>query len=115
MRFLVLIASTAALVAATRAEAQVGAVTGAGARTCAQMSADIAELPNVRRSYVAWMQGFLSAMNMARERRKLPLIDLAGYELQWQRLTAWCADRPDSTFGEASAALFDALASEQTP
>ena len=101
--------AAAAAAAATAAHAQVGAVAGAGARTCMQMSADIAELPNVRRSYVAWMQGFLSAMNASRERRELPLVDLADYEVQWQWLENWCAGHPDNTFASASAALFDDL------
>lgn len=82
------------------------AVTGAGSRSCAQMQADIADLPNVRRAYVSWMQGYLSGRNAARETRGRALVDLADYEDQWAWITEWCARQPARTFAEATAALF---------
>jgi hypothetical protein len=93
---------------AALASAQVGAVAGAGSRTCSQMVADIAELPNVRRSYVSWMQGYLSGRNEAREAEHLELIDLADYETQWLWLTDWCAAHPTSSFAQGVSALFAA-------
>ena len=88
-------------------QAPVTAVAGAGSRSCAQMQADIRDLPNVRRAYVSWMQGYLSGRNGAREARGDSLVDLADYEAQWEWLVQWCADRADRAFGEAVAALFE--------
>jgi hypothetical protein len=70
------------------------------------MQADVTELPNVRRAYVSWMQGFLSGRNAAREADGLALIDLADYEGQWEWLVTWCSERPDGTLAEAVNALF---------
>jgi len=92
---------------ATVAQEAVTAVAGAGSRTCGQMQADIADLPNTRRAYVSWMQGYLSGRNAAREAAQLPLIDIADYEAQWDWIVRWCADRPESAFAEAVGALFD--------
>jgi hypothetical protein len=94
------------------AGAEVAAVAGAGARTCAEMQSDIAELPNVGRSYIAWMQGFLSAMNRAREARREPPIDLGDYEAEWRRVSGWCATRPEETVAAAAEAVFEELASQ---
>lgn len=88
------------------AEAQVTAVAGAGSRSCAQMQTDVADLPNTRRAYVSWMQGYLSARNAARESADLALVDLADYEGQWSWIVAWCAERPDAAFADAADALF---------
>ena len=88
-------------------QAQVTAVTGAGSRTCQQMQADIADLPNVRRAYVSWMQGYLSGRNAAREVDGLALVDLSDYEAQWNWIVAWCGARPERSFADAAQALFD--------
>ena len=96
-----------AFAAAMAQQAPVTAVAGAGSRSCAQMRADISDLPNVRRAYVSWMQGYLSGRNAAREARDESLVDLADYEAQWYWLARWCADQPDRAFSEAVAALFD--------
>jgi hypothetical protein len=101
-------------VCAGPARSQVTAVAGAGSRTCVQMVADIADLPNTRRAYVSWMQGYLSGRNAARESAGLGLIDLADYEAQWDWLTAWCEPQPNAIFAEAVAALFAARV-EQAP
>jgi hypothetical protein len=89
------------------ATAQVGAVAGAGSRSCEQVQADIADLPNLRRAYVSWMQGYLSGRNAAREAEALALVDLDDYEAQWAWLSSWCAERPSSSFAQAVDALFD--------
>lgn len=89
------------------ATAQVGAVAGAGSRSCAQAQADIADLPNLRRAYVSWMQGYLSGRNAAREAEGLALVDLDDYEAQWAWLSSWCGERPSSSFAQAVDALFD--------
>ncbi len=91
---------------ATVAQEAVTAVAGAGSRTCAQMETDIADLPNVRRAYVSWMQGYLSGRNAAREVAGLALVDIADYEAQWEWLTGWCASNPDRAFADALAELF---------
>ena len=91
---------------ATIAQEAVTAVAGAGSRTCAQMQTDIADLPNVRRAYVSWMQGYLSGRNAAREIAGLPLVDIADYEAQWEWLTGWCAGNPERAFADALAELF---------
>ena len=93
---------------------EVTAVAGAGSRTCVQLTADITDLPNTRRAYVSWMQGYLSGRNAARESAGQSLIDLADYEAQWDWLTTWCEPRPDAIFAEAVAALFAARV-EQAP
>lgn len=87
-------------------QAQVTAVTGAGSRSCEQMQTDIADLPNVRRAYVSWMQGYLSGRNAAREVEGLALVDLSDYEAQWNWIVDWCGARPERPFAEAAAALF---------
>jgi hypothetical protein len=92
------------------AESQVTAVAGAGSRSCTQMQTDISDLPNTRRAYVSWMQGYLSGRNVAREAAGRALIDLADYEAQWDWIVSWCGERPDGTFAEAVGALFDARA-----
>jgi len=91
---------------ATVAQEAVTAVAGAGSRTCAQMQTDIADLPNVRRAYVSWMQGYLSGRNAAREVAGLALVDIADYEAQWEWLTGWCASNPQRAFADALAELF---------
>jgi len=93
-----------------RAQDGVTAVAGAGSRSCAQMQMDVADLPNVRRAYVSWMQGYLSARNVARELDGDVLVDIADYEAQWAWLVDWCNERPDETFADAVGALFDARA-----
>jgi hypothetical protein len=92
------------------AGAQVSALAGAGSRSCAQMQSDIADLPNVRRAYVSWMQGYLSARNTAREAAGLALVDVADFEEQWEWIVASCSDAPEATFAEAVEALFVSLA-----
>jgi hypothetical protein len=87
-------------------QAPVTAVAGAGSRSCAQMRMDIADLPNVRRAYVSWMQGYLSGRNAARESAGLGLIDIADYEAQWAWLETWCGSNPERAFVDALAALF---------
>ena len=88
------------------AAAQVTAVAGAGSRSCTQMQADVTDLPNTRRAYVSWMQGYLSGRNAAREASGLALIDLADYQAQWDWIVSWCSQRPESAFAEAVGALF---------
>lgn len=92
------------------AGAQVSAIAGAGSRSCAQMRSDIADLPNVRRAYVSWMQGYLSARNGAREASGLALVDVADFESQWTWIVARCTDAPEETFADAVEALFVSLA-----
>jgi len=90
------------------AEAQITAVAGAGSRSCAQMQTDVTDLPNTRRAYVSWMQGYLSGRNAARDAGGLALINLADYEAQWDWVVSWCSERPDDVFAEAVGALFAA-------
>jgi len=98
--------ATSLLLGATAASAQLAAVAGAGSRSCAQMQTDIAELPNVRRAYVSWMQGYLSGRNAARDSAGLALIDLADYEAQWQWLAGWCSEHSARSIADAVNALF---------
>jgi len=95
------------LIVAPLANAQVTAVAGAGSRSCEQMQADIADLPNVRRAYVSWMQGYLSGRNAMREAEGLALVDLADYEAQWDWVVNWCTAEPGQVFADAAAALFE--------
>jgi len=106
MRALPMLLLAALGVPATVAQETVTAVAGAGSRTCAQMQTDIADLPNVRRAYVSWMQGYLSGRNAAREVAGLTLVDIADYEAQWEWLTGWCASNPQRAFADALAELF---------
>lgn len=108
LRVCIAVAGLSALTAA--ADAQVTAVAGAGSRSCAQMHTDITDLPNVRRAYVSWMQGYLSGRNAAREAAGRELIDVADFEAQWEWLAAWCSERPDATFADGLDALFASLA-----
>jgi len=87
-------------------QAQVTAVTGAGSRSCEQMQTDIADLPNVRRAYVSWMQGYLSGRNAAREVEGLALVDLSDYEAQWNWIVDWCGVHSEQPFADAADALF---------
>jgi len=93
-------------------DAQVTAVVGAGSRSCMQMRTDITDLPNTRRAYVSWMQGYLSGRNAAREASGRSLVDLADYEVQWDWVAGWCADRPESSFAGGVEALFSAREAE---
>ena len=106
----VAIAMIGACTVFSAAEAQVPAIAGAGSRTCAQMDVDISDLPNVRRAYVSWMQGYLSGRNAAREVAGQSLVDLADFEAQWEWIVEWCGSRPQSAFAEGVDALFAKLA-----
>ena len=88
------------------ADAQVTAVAGAGSRSCAQMQTDIADLPNTRRAYVSWMQGYLSGRNAARDADGLTMVDLSDYEAQWDWIVEWCGVNPERPFADAADALF---------
>jgi len=110
-------AALAAIVCVHPSSAQdvVTAIAGAGSRSCGQMQMDVADLPNVRRAYVSWMQGYLSARNAAREIDGRALVDIADYEAQWTWIVDWCAARPDESFGDAVGALFAERASSAEP
>ena len=98
------------VIVSSPATAQVTAVAGAGSRSCSQMKTDVTDLPNTRRAYVSWMQGYLSGRNAVREANELSLVDLADYEAQWDWIVGWCSERPDGSFAEAVGALFSARA-----
>ena len=78
------------------------------------MQTDVGDLPNVRRAYVSWMQGYLSGRNAAREARGEALIDLSDYETQWDWGVRWCAERPENAFSEAVGALFEERAARSS-
>lgn len=48
------------------AQTQRSVVVGLGATTCAQFLADVGKSPTVQRDYLAWAQGFLSAILLSR-------------------------------------------------
>ena len=47
-------------------ETRTGKIVGLGAATCKQFNGDVAANPTVQRDYLAWAQGFMSAIILSR-------------------------------------------------
>ena len=99
----------------SRAEPKVKIV-GIGAARCAQFTSDVSANPALRRDYLAWAQGFMSAFLLSRppgidERLDLtpptfPLIK------QLEFLQDYCTRHPSVDFSGAVEALYQRVRSE---
>jgi hypothetical protein len=102
-------------VAPSQAQSKVKIV-GIGAARCAQFTSDVSANPAVRRDYLAWAQGFMSAFLLSRppgidERLDLtpptfPLIK------QLEFLQDYCAQHPSVDFSDAVEALYQRVRRE---
>ncbi len=94
-------------------ETQTGKIVGLGAATCKQFNGDVAANPTVQRDYLAWAQGFMSAIILSRppgvdERLDLspPTFDLIA---QLHFLKDYCARSETVDFSDAVEALYKRL------
>ena len=99
-----------------RAEAAKARIVGLGAATCQQFNDDIKSNPLVRRDYLAWAQGFMSAILLSRPTGVDEGLDLnpATFGLidQLQFLENHCAKNTSRDFSDAVEALYKRLRQE---
>jgi hypothetical protein len=89
-------------------------IPGAGAVQCGKMLVDLEKGGTQPDSYISWMQGYLTAKNIAREIiYKLPPVDLAGHEGQLIWLKNYCEDNPLEQVGVGVQMLWNELVSMQ--
>lgn len=99
-----------------RAEAPKARIVGLGAATCQQFNDDIKSNPLVRRDYLAWAQGFMSAILLSRPAGVDEGLDLNpatfGLINQLQFLEDHCAKNTSRDFSDAVEALYKRLRQE---
>ena len=99
-----------------RAEAAKARIVGLGAATCQQFNDDIKSSPLARRDYLAWTQGFMSAILLSRPPGVDEGLDLnpATFSLisQLQFLEDHCAKNASLDFSDAVEALYKRLRQE---
>ncbi len=103
-------------VSALRAEAPRANVVGLGAVTCQQFTDDVKSDPLVRKDYLAWAQGFMSAILLSRP----PGVDVGldlnpptfGLITQLHFLEDQCAKNASLNFSDAVEALYKRLRQE---
>lgn len=88
-------------------------IVGLGAATCRQFNDEIAANPQVRKDYLAWAQGFMSAIILSRPPGVDEGLDLIpptfGLMAQLGFLEAHCARNQAADFSEAVEALYKRL------
>jgi hypothetical protein len=95
------------------ASAQSGTIAGAGAMRCSDFTRVGRANDPAAGGFVAWAQGFMSAINIARDGDKKSLRTLVpqgrGADRQVGFLLAWCARQPNARFTSAALALYRSL------
>lgn len=100
-----------------RAQPAKAKIVGLGATTCQRFSNDVRSNPVLRRDYMAWAQGFMSAMLLSRPAGgvdvQLDLIPVT-FDLinQLHFLEDHCARNPSLNFSDAVEALYKRLRNE---
>lgn len=88
-------------------------IVGLGAASCGRFLADVNGNPAAQREYLAWAQGFISAILLTRPAGVDEQLDLLPPSLplasQLQFLLERCAASPDGDFSEAVEALYRRL------
>ena len=99
-----------------RAEAAKARIVGLGAATCQQFNDDIKSSPLVRRDYLAWAQGFMSAILLSRPPGVDEGLDLNppsfGLINQLHFMEDQCAKNASLDFSDAVEALYKRLRQE---
>lgn len=99
-----------------QAEVRKATIVGLGAATCQQFSDDVKSNPNVRRDYLAWVQGYMSGILVGRP----PGIDeglqlnppIFGLVHQLRFLEEQCAQNTSQDFSDTVEALYRRLREE---
>jgi hypothetical protein len=93
-------------------------IVGLGATTCSRFMQDIKQEPAVQRDYLAWAQGFMSAMLLGRPPGIDENLDLNppifGLIKQLEFLSNYCVQSPSKDFSDAVVALYERLRKEGT-
>ena len=88
-------------------------IVGLGATSCAQFLSDAGTMPAVQRDYLAWAQGFMSAILLSRPAGIDEHLDLLPPALpllkQLRFLQERCTASPESSFSDAVEALYKRL------
>lgn len=97
----------------TTVHAQTQRIVGIGAASCARFNDEVRANPAVQRDYVAWAQGFMSAVLLTRPPGVDEGLDLIPrnfpLQKQLQFLRTYCAEQPQSDFSEGVKALYRTL------
>jgi hypothetical protein len=115
MRLIVLSIALCAVSAPTVAAAQPARtkIVGVGAATCIEFIADIDKNPPMQRDYLAWAQGFMSAILLSRPTGVDQGLDLNppnfGLLKQLGFLRQYCLESRSADFADAAVALYKAL------
>lgn len=106
-------AAVCLLSSAALAERPTAKIVGVGATKCAQFLSDARTNPAVQRDYLAWAQGFISAILLSRPAgtdEQLDLLPPAFPLLEQLRfLQEQCTSSPDMSFSDAVEALYKKL------
>ncbi len=101
------------MLASTIASAQQVKIVGLGAAPCEQFLREIRERPQVERKYLAWAQGFMSAVLLRAPPGKDENLDLLpdGFPIDRQAefLSKFCSASPDASFSDGVLELYLAL------
>lgn len=88
-------------------------IVGLGATTCTKFASDAAADPTMQRDYLAWAQGFMSAILLSRPAGVDAGLDLDpptfGLEKQLEFLRGYCTHHQSDDFSDAVVALYKAL------
>lgn len=99
-----------------RAQPAKAKIVGLGATTCQRFSNDVRSNPVLRRDYMAWAQGFMSAMLLSRPAGVDEQFDLipVTFDLvnQLHFLEDHCARNPSLSFSDSVEALYKRLRNE---
>jgi hypothetical protein len=100
----------------TAAERPTARIVGIGATTCQMFSREILSDPRIRRDYLAWAQGYMSAILQSRPSGVDEGLDLAppSFDLvkQFNFLEQFCATNVALEFADAVTALYKRLRQE---
>ena len=95
------------------ADPSVGKIVGLGATDCARFTEELAALKGAEREYIAWAQGFMSAILMTRPTGIDEGLNLSPEQMPLSSQVAFlkqqCESAPDRSFSEAVEALYRRL------
>ena len=115
-RYLLALLCFSLLSTAPQAEPETARIVGLGAGTCRQFNSDVRKDPAVQADYLAWAQGFMSAILLSRPRGVDQGLDLNppsfGLLKQLEFLRSYCAENELRDFGDGVEALYIRLRKE---
>ena len=105
-----LLATAVITLAVQTASAQHVKIVGIGASSCAQFKDEVTRTPRIERDYLAWAQGFMSAVILNAPKGRDESLDLAPetFPLREQAafLAIYCSQNPDRNYGDAVIELY---------